>query len=810
MGWVLRDVKYAVRLLVKQPRFTAVAVLAIALGTGANTAIFSVVDAVLLRPLPFRNSSQLVDIFFRNRRFPDRGMSVTRENLTEIRLQARQIFSWLGRYELNPLGWTSNGRTTVIVCGAVSHGFFEALGITPALGRFFLSGEFQRGRGDVAVLSHRLWISAYDANPKVLGRTITLNGTPRVIVGVAPPGLHFLGGRFEGYIGAWVPSGAPGTRAEYGMLARLRSNVSLAEARAGLETIAGRLALQDPAKYKGWSFTATPIHEMLTGDVRPGLLLLLGATLLVLLIAVVNVANLLLARGWQRAKEVAVQNALGASRRRVIFQWAVESCLLGLLGGLAGLALALCGLRLLRDFASPNLLRMPAAQLNWEMTAFCMGVAAAAGILIGVVPAIQISHLDPNAVLHSGDASGRTGGSRELRKAMSGLMVAEIALAFSVTAGSILLIRSYASLMHVHTGMRVHHALTLRVFVPPETYPKYSKPEQWKPFVENLLARVRSLPGVESVSATDLPLLMGFPPLNIAVRADGIAVTPTDDRTVTPGYFRTLGIPVLAGRTFSGDSQANEVVINEAFAHRAWGNVNPIGTRISLGHGERASFLGQTWPSTSAEVVGVVENTHNEALNTPIAPAIYGPLYQYPFDGLAFVVHTALPPSSLVAAVERRIWSGGPDLAITHVRTMTQLIADNEVGSRSRTCLLGIFASLGLVLAVLGVYGVFSYAVTRRTHEFGIRMALGAQRGDVLRLVVSEGARLAAVGIAIGLVAMFILARLMRSLLFGVTATDPATLVATAILITAVSLLACYLPARRAAQTDPATALRYE
>jgi putative ABC transport system permease protein len=804
MDFVLRDIRYALRLLVKRPKFTAVAVLAIALGAGANTAIFSVVDAVLLRPLPFRNASQLVHISLSDREFPDGGLPVPREDVREIRSQAQRIFSGLAAYELIPLGWTFSGRTTAVVCGAVSDGFFESLGVTPVLGRFFLPEEFDPGRGGVAVLSHRFWVTAYDASPKVLGSTITLNGTPRVIVGIAPPGLHFLGGRFEGYVDAWLPSSAPGTRAEYAMLGQLRPNASLNEARAGLNTIAKRLALQIPAKYKGRSFSLTPIRDMLTEEVRPGLLLLLGATVLVLLIAIVNVANLLLARGWQRAKEVAVQIALGATRRRVILQWAIESCLLGLLGGLAGLVLALCGVRLLHDFASPDMLRMPAAQMNWEMIAFCMGIAALAGILIGVIPAIQTSRLNPNAVLHSGDASGRTGGGRELRKAMTGLMLAEIALAFSVTAGSVLLIRSFASLTRVNTGMRVRHILTLRVFVPPETYPKYSTPQLWKPFVQNLLAHVRSLPGVESAAASDLPLLIGIGYGHAPVQISGVTMNGVGNRTVTPGYFRTLGIPMLAGHTFTenaAEGPPGPAVINQAFADVAWRNRNPVGQQFTV------MLAAHPLPLV---VAGVVANTRdNDLVSTPSA-AFYASLYQYPFDGLALVVHTAIPPASLTQAVERQIWSVGHDLAITHVRTMTQLIADNEVGSRDRTYLLGTFASLGLALAVMGVYGVFSYAVTRRTHEFGIRMALGAQRGELLRLVLIESVRLATIGIAIGLAGMFILARLLRTLLFGVTATDPVTLAGTAVLIIAISLLACYLPARRAAQTDPAIALRYE
>ncbi|MGH7172866.1 MAG: FtsX-like permease family protein, partial [Gemmataceae bacterium] len=652
---------------------------------------------------------------------------------------------------------------------------------------------------------HQLWVSAYDASPKVLGQTITLNGTPRWIVGVAPPGLHFLEGRFQGSVGAWMPAGAPGARETYGLLARLMPNVSLSEARAGLDTIAARLALQDPAEYEGWTFTVTPVHELLTGDVRPALLLLLGATALVLLIAIVNVANLLLARGWQRAKGVAVQIALGATRPRVIFQWAIESSLLGLLGGLAGLLLALLGMRLFREFASPNLLRMPTAHMNWAVIGLCVGVALVAGVLIGVVPAIQISRLDPNAVLRSGDVSGRTGESCEVRKAMRGLMVAEIALALTVTASSMLLVRSFASLTGVHTGMRMRNLLTLRVSIPPETYARYSKPKQWKPFVQNLLALVRSVPGVESAGASDLPVLIGLPNIDTPVRVNGVTMNRVGHRMVTPGYFRTLGIPVLAGRTFGENSMlgatGSMVIINQAFAKLVWKDRNPIGRRFDVMAGDHP---------LPVEVIAVVGNTRNRSLAAKPEPAFYAPFYQWPFHHLAFVVHTAVDPTSLTPTIERQIWAVNQRLAIWHVRTMKQLIAENEAGSRSRALLLAIFASLGLVLAVVGVYGVFSYAVTRRTHEFGIRMALGAKRGDVLRIVLLEGARLAAFGVVAGLAGMFIFAHLTRSLLFGVAATDPATLAETAFLITLISLLACCVPALRASRTDPASALRHE
>ncbi len=821
---IFRDLQRSFRVLLKRPQFAAVAVLAMALGIGANTALFSIVDSVLLLPLPFPDSSRLVAFWLQDLRNDD--MNFHPAAVAEIRSQSHRMMSGLGVYGLIPRSWTLSGQSTVITCGVVSRGFLEALGVRPVLGRFFTPQEYQPGRGNVVVLSHRLWLAGYDASPKVLGQTMMLNGAPFTIVGVAPPGLHFLGLRYEGYIGAWLPSSLKTARLDqYIMLARLRPGVSLSEAKAELETIAGRMAAQNPARYKGYSFSVHPIRQMLTEDVRPALLLLLGATFLILLIAVVNVANLLLVRGRQRAKEVAVEIALGATRGRVIFQWMMESSVLALAGAAAGLLLALAGLNLFQHFATSTLLRMPAPHLSWQMIAFCIGVASVAGIAVGIVPAIQASRLDPNAVLHAGEASGRAGGSRELRRAMRGLMVAEIALAFSVAAGSLLLVRSFTNLTAVRTGMRVRHVLTLRVYVPTGVFKNYSQPDQWKPFVETLLARVRSLPGVESAGAANFPLLIGFWGFHTSLKVNGVAMPRVDLMTVTPGYFQTLGIPLLQGRRFSSEGAVESasppgivpnvrpnappakgprpssaplpVIVNRMFARTAWGNGNPLGHMFKI-------------PPFTVRVVGVVANTRDESLSIGIRPTAYAPLYQVPFDGLALAVHSSVPPSSLVRPVEKQIWSVNSNLAISRVRTMSELIAENEAGSRFRTLLLGIFAFLGLALAVVGVYGVSSYAVTQRTHEFGLRMALGAQRGDVLRLVLAEGAGIAAVGVAAGLALTLVLAGLLRGMLFGVTAMDPATLVITTVMIAGAALLACYLPARRAAKVDPAVALRWE
>jgi putative ABC transport system permease protein len=823
-----RDVKRSVRALVRRPQFAALAVLAMALGIGANTALFSIVDAVLLRPLPFRDSSRLVVVVFQNLWGSAQSMDFDHKSVAEIRSQSHEIMSGLGTYGLSPRSWTLRGRSTVITCGGVSRGFFEALGVRPALGRFFIPREFQRGRLNVAVLGHRLWVASYDASPKVLGQTMIINGEPYTIVGVAPPGLNVVWG-YHGYIGAWLPSSLRTAPIDqYTMLARLRPGTRLPEVRALLATVSARLAALDP-KYKGHSFSVYPLREFLTNDVRPAFLLLLGASFLVLLIAVVNVANLLLVRGRQRAKEVAVEIALGATRGRVVLQWMVESCLLALAGAAAGLLLALFGIGLFQHFATSTIQRMPAPHLSWQMIAFCVGVASVAGVAVGIFPAIQASRLDPNGVLRVGEASGRAGGSRELRRVMRGLMVAEVALAFSVAAGSLLLVRSFAKLTTVRTGMRVRHVLTLRIYVPTQVFRTHSQPDEWKPFVESLLARVRSVPGVESAGAANFPLLIGEWGFYTSVKLSRVVMPRVDLTTITPGYFQSLGIPLLEGREFSNEdavegapppgttpnvhpnaapaeetrasSAPMPVIVDRMFAHTAWGTRNPLGRVFSCCSRSNPLML---------RVVGVVGNTRSASLAIAARPAAYAPLFQVPHDYLALAVHTSVAASSLVRPVEKEIWSVNSGLAITRVRTMSELIAENEAGSRFRTLLLSVFAFLGVALAVVGVYGVSSYAVTQRTHEFGLRMALGAQRGDVLRLVLAEGACVAAVGVAAGLAVMLALAGLLRGLLFGVTASDPATLAVAATLITGAALFASYLPARRAAQVDPAAALRWE
>ncbi|MGB6875351.1 MAG: ABC transporter permease [Candidatus Acidiferrales bacterium] len=807
MNTLWQDIRYAVRTLAKAPAFTAIAILTLALGIGANTAIFSVVNAVLLRPLSYRNSGQLVYIWARSAvfDFPNLGLSVP--DINDIRAQ-NTVFSDVAIYQLASKILTGHGAPQTLYGYEVSAEYFPTLGVQLLYGRIFQPGEMQAGQDREIILSYKLWREQFGDDPRMVGKTITLDRIPYTVIGIMPPQFHFP--YDYGYAVPLVLSKADlAARDEHGLpvLARLKPGVTLRQAQAELDAIAARLAKAYPDADKNWSFRAVSMKSELVGDESTLLLILFGAVGFVLLIACANVGNLFLSRGWARRRELAIRATLGATRARIIRQLLVESLLLAFIGGACGLLLALWGIDSLRTLLPPNP-RMAYLSVDQTVLWFTLGACVIAGILFGLVPTMLVSRQDLSSAMKESGAGAQTGASSSRHNPLRQiLVVAEIALALVLVIGATLTLRSLARLLDVNMGFRTDHVLTMRLDFPSF---QFAKPEEATNFVQQLLAQTRSLPGVENATAAL------FAPLSGGRGEDSFKVEDrpstqkyrADFTGVTPRYFDTLGIPLIAGRDFTADDRKNSVpvyIVNRALARRVFGSVSPIGKRISQANNDQKTI---TW----AEIVGEVGDTRDRSANAAPEPKLYMPSSQAGFEmgGVSLLIHTKTDPQSLTEAVEQRIWSLEKDQPVTNVSTMDQLVAESDAASRSQTFLLGAFAALGLLLAVVGIYGVISYSVTQRTHEIGIRMALGAEPRQVMRLILAHGLKLALIGVAIGIGASFALTRLMASLLFGVSATDPLTFASVAILLTVVSLAACYVPARRAMRVDPMVALRYE
>ena len=803
----LHDLRYAARLQRKNPGFTIVAVIALALGIGANTAIFSVVNTILLRPLPYKDPERLVMVWEDATRHGYPRDTPAAANFVDWRDQ-NQVFESMAAVADTSFNLTGSGDPERLEGRRVSANLFPLLGVEPQIGRVFNAGEDQPGAQRVVLLSYALWQRRFGGDPGIVGQALTLNGESYVVVGVMPARFQFPSSDDQ----AWVPIAftqqEAGNRGRHYLqvVARLKPGVSLAQAQSELSTIATRLQQQYPQSNAELGATVQPLHEHLVGDIKPALLVLLGAVGLVLLIACANVANLLLARAAVRQKEIAVRVALGARRWRLIRQFLTESVLLSTLGGLVGLAIAYGGLALLKAFIPENISQARDISIDLKVLGFTFFVSVVTGLIFGLAPAIQAARFNQIETLKEGGRDAATGGSG---KRLRGLLVtAEVAISLVLLIGAGLLINSFLRLRNVDPGFRAENLLTMKIVLPE---PKYEAIERRSAFYTDLIQRVQSLAGVRSAAVTtNLPLYRQGNSIGISIEGqpapppgqERIVVT----RIVSPGYFDTMSIPLLRGRQLSEqdtETTPNVVIVSETMARRYWPGEDAIGKRIAAGRVRS--------PEDWIQVIGVVKDVRQFDLTAEPKPQMYLTYRQAGFfDPRDLVVKTDVDPGSLATTVRKAVWEIDKDQPVSNIQTMEEILADSIARQRFSMLLLAIFAGVALVLAGVGIYGVMSYSVAQRTHEIGIRMALGAQTSAVLKLAVGYGMKLVIAGVVIGLIAAFALTRVMSTLLFGVTATDPATFTLISLLLIAVAALASYIPARRATRVNPIIALRYE
>ena len=814
MGTFAQDVRYGLRMLIKAPSVSIVATIALALGIGANTAIFSVVNAVLLRPLPYPNSEALMSVFEMDQ---TRGVlrgSYSYPNFFDLHDQ-NHVFEHVAAYHDGDFIMTGRGAPVRIQGAVATADLFSVLGVKPMAGRGFLPDEDKPTEtGRVVVLSERMFASRFNSDLAILNQPITLNGKAYTVVGVMPHGFEFPIQNEP--IELWTTisddaAGATPVTRQRGahflrVIGRLKPGVSDTQAQAEVGTIGSRLEQQYPDTNTHKSFRVESALKALVGDIRPALLILLGAVACVLLIACANVANLLLARAMTRHKEMAVRSALGASRLRVVRQLLTESVLLSLTGGLLGLGLAVWWSDLLIALGKKDIPRALQVGLDWRVLSFTLGVSLLTGVVFGLVPALHLSKTGLTEALKEGRGAGAGARRNRVRGV---LVVSELAIAVVLLVGAGLLIQSLWRLQHVSSGLEPQNILTLNVSLPEV---RYSEEKQAR-FYSDLLSRVRSLPGVQSASAV-APLPLSGDRFSISFQIDGRPVSPKDEPSADvfisePGYFRTMGIPLIRGRDFEVRDEHKStpvVIVNESFAKQFFPGEEVVGRRIIPGI--------STWDDDDAddirEIVGVVADIRNRALNTEPKPAYYLPQGQVPFSQLIVVAKTAGDPRSMVSSITREVSNMDPELPVFGVRTMEEYISASVAAPRFNTTLLSIFAAVALVLTIIGLYGVMSYSVAQRTNEIGIRMALGAQTRDVVGLIVKQGIGMVLTGLALGIFGALILTRLLATLLFGVTTKDPTTFIAISVLLSFVALLACYVPAWRATRVDPLEALRCE
>ncbi|HEY0876280.1 MAG TPA: ABC transporter permease [Vicinamibacterales bacterium] len=803
MSAILNDLRFGTRLLLRSPGFTAVAVAALAIGIGANTAIFSVVNTLLIQRLPYGEPERLAVVWEHNLPRDRKNNVVSPGNFIHWR-EMNRVFDDIAAVGLTfNTTLTGHGDPIELPMQLVSASFFPILGVQPAKGRAFTAGE-DRPQSRVVVISDRLWRTRLGSDPNILNQGITLSGNSYTVVGVMPPGFSFL----DKTVDLWLPVGFPAeARTPRGRwlltVAKLRPGVSFEQAQQDMTRVAAELTTQFPDFNTGWTARVVPLREQLTGDVRPALVVMLGAVGFVLLIACANVANLLLARATARARELAVRAALGAGRGRIVRQLIAESLVLAAAGGTAGLALAWWGLQLLRTTVADRLPipRLESVTIDGTVLAFTVAASVLSGLVFGLIPALTASGSQLTESLKEG---GRTGSASRGKRTRATFVVVEVALALVLLVGAGLLIRSFARLMDVDTGFDTSQTLAMRVSLPQS---QYREPAQRIQFFDRLFERIDALPGVQSSGAVSFLPLAGLGAATgyevVGLPSPPLGQEPVADvRVITNDYFESLGIPLLRGRLFderlASDAQ-NKIIVNETLARRHWPNEDPIGRRLKVSWND----------DREDEIIGVAGDVRLAELETEARATTYWPYARNAYTAMTLTVRTVNGTSTIpsIRAILREL---DPDLALADVRTMDEVVSRSVAQRRLMMIMLALFAAAALLLAAVGIYGVIAYSVTQRTQEIGIRLALGATRGDVLRMVVGQAAWLAAAGILIGAFAAYLLSSLMADLLFQVTPFDPPTFGAVALVLLAVALLASYVPGRRATRVDPVVALRAE
>lgn len=797
METFLHDLRFGGRLLIRKPAFTAIAVITLALGIGANTATFSVVNSVLLRPLPYPEPGRLVTM--------RSNQSVA--DLEDIRSRS-QSFEYFGGSVMQAQDYTSDGEPLQVQASLINADLFKALGAEAAIGRTISDEEDRFGADPVVVLAHGFWQRNFGGAANVVGKTIQLSGKSYTVIGVMP--ADFIMPTETPDLWASVRVVNPIAAQFRGVhflrtYIRLKPGVSLSQAAAEMEGIDQWLAQQYPEENKGRRTVLLSLHERVVANTRSALLILLGAVGLVLLIACANFANLLLARAAGRRQEIVIRAALGAGRWRLIRQMLTESTLLAVMGGAGGLLLAKWGVDLLTALKPANLPRLSSIGIDGWVLAFTLGVSILTGIVFGLLPALSASKLDVNEALKEGGRASAGGIGRHRVRSL--LVVSEIALALVLLIGAGLLIKSIWTLRTIDPGFNPENLLTMRIELPESRYKEIPKQLQFR---ERALEAVNAIPGVQAAMISELPMTENL--MHNFVIDGRPTLSPGEEpeletRTVAGDYFRTMGIPVHQGRDFTAQDRADTPpvgLVNESFVREYFPNENPIGRRIAWARGNPRRWM---------TIIGVVGDVKHYGLNLPELPAFYNTYQQQdqPWKRWMYLAVRADGNSEALAGqVKTHIWSVDKQIPVTKLRTMTDVMAASLEAQRFTMTLMGIFAAVALVLAAIGIYGVISYSVTQRTHEIGIRMALGAETGDVLRIVLRQGLQLAGIGVALGIGAAFALTRVMSSLLFGVSATDPVIFASISIILTGVALGATFIPARRAAKVDPMIALRYE
>jgi putative ABC transport system permease protein len=811
-----QDLRYGARMLLKNPAVSAVAVVTLALGIGANTATFSIVNAVMLRPLPYQNPDRLVSLWTN---VPEHGRRpITPGDFLDWNNQ-NTVFENMAAFSSSTVTLTGDGEPAQMMGANTSAGYFAVVGVEPMIGRLFLPEEYEPGKNEVVILGNAFWRSHYGGDPTIINKTITLDGRSYTVTGVMPPGIYPVWPTTDGRISFdenqcqfWLPMAynprwaANRTSHMLGVVGRLKPGITFAQAQAEMNTIGARLE-QEHAENKGQGIIVNPFMNEVVGDVRPALLTLLGAVGLVLLIACANIAGLLLAQHASRSKEIAIRSALGAGRARLLRQFFIEALLLSVLGTTAGIALAKFGMSALIKIIPTKLPRLDQVQLDWQVFAFTLLLTLVTCLLFGVGPAWQAVKSDPQPTLEHGVRTSGLGTGHRFRQL---LVVFQISMAVMLVIGAGLLIKSFWRLRQVDPGFTSNNVLSAHVTLTP----RYHKPAKTNAFYNQLIERLSVLPNVNAVAiGYDHPLETNMgDDFKIEGRTGSEAErsASANFQPVSWDYFRTVGMTIISGRPFTQQDDQDHpgvAIVNEAFAHKYLPHGKALGQRI------QPILPAEIWNNerlTSFEIVGIARNVKAGGWNAESEPTYYLPATQAPFQAMTILVRTQNDPATLAPALRNAVQALDPTLPVTNIRTLDQIVSDSIAQPRLNMLLMGLFGGLALILAAVGIYGLLSYAVTERTREIGTRMALGAQVSDVLRLVLKQGMTLALIGEVIGLIGAFALTRVIRGLLFGVAPTDATTFIAVAAVLTSVALLACYFPARRAAKVDPLVALRHE